>query len=42
MVRQNTLYENDYSNWVMLCSACEQEYEEYWHEMWEDYNQGRM
>ena len=40
--RQNTQYADDRSNWVFLCESCNVENEEYWAEMWSDYNAGRL
>ncbi len=35
--RQNTQYVDDQQNWRCLCSACREENDENWAEMWADY-----
>ena len=39
--RQNTQYENDESNWAVLCEEHHKDNDEYWADMWAEYNQGR-
>lgn len=40
--RQNTQYTNEESNWVLLCEECRELNDEYWDDMWKDYNSGRL
>lgn len=40
--RQNTQYEDDFSNWACLCEDCQAEADEYWAEMWRCYYNERL
>ena len=40
--RQNTMYEDDESNYVTCCAECFEEIEAYWQERWDEYNSGRL
>ena len=40
--RQNTAYVDDQCNWVHLCDDCAKVNDEYWSEMWDEYNRGRL
>jgi len=40
--RQNTTYENDELNWMVLCNRCQKEEDEYWRERWDDYYKNCM
>lgn len=40
--RQNTMYEEDASNYVTCCMECFEEVQAYWDERWEEYNSGRL
>ena len=35
--RQRTAYADDEKNWRTLCPKCQEENDEYWNEMWDDY-----
>lgn len=34
--RQHTAYENDESNFAVLCKSCQELQDEYWEERWSD------
>lgn len=38
--RQDTMYENEYQNWVTLCPDCRKENDEHWKERWREYHSG--
>ena len=40
--RQNTAYEKEEMNWVVLCDECHEENEAYWQERWDDYYGGLL
>ena len=40
--RQNTMYEDDESNYVTCCAECFEEIEAYWQERWDEYYSGRL
>jgi hypothetical protein len=42
IVRQNTAYVEDSSNWFYGCKGCAEENEAYWKSMWDDYYGGRL
>jgi coenzyme F420-reducing hydrogenase beta subunit len=35
--RQNTMYEDEESNFATLCVECQDEADEHWQDMWNDY-----
>lgn len=37
---QNTRYENDCDNYVVLCEECKADNDTYWEQMWKDYYRG--
>ena len=39
---QNTQYENEDSNWCVLCAACQAQADEYWAERWAEYYAGLL
>ena len=39
--RQNTAYLDDELNWIYVCDRCNEDIEEYWKDMWEDYYRSR-
>lgn len=39
---QNTMYENNLSNYNFLCRECHEEVDAMWQEMWDEYNSGRL
>lgn len=40
--RQRTSYVDEESNWATLCPDCQEEADEYWKGMWEDYYSSRL
>jgi hypothetical protein len=40
--RQRTSYHDDESNWANLCPSCQEEADEHWEEMWEEYYSSRL
>lgn len=40
--RQNTAYDDDSRNHVVMCDTCMKYNEEHWDEMWRDYNNSRL
>ena len=40
--RMNTMYENEESNYCNVCEVCFEEIEDYWKELWDEYNSGRL
>ena len=40
--RQRTSYADDESNWAILCPSCQEECDEHWEELWQDYYASRM
>jgi len=39
---QNTMYLNDEDNIVHMCDQCAAKNDDYWQEMWDEYNRGRI
>lgn len=40
--RQNTAYITEKDNYITCCKQCFDMAEDYWAEMWADYNSGRL
>ncbi len=40
--RQNSSYNNDGLNWLVICERCRPMNDEFWKEQWDDYYRGRM
>jgi hypothetical protein len=38
--RQNTAYNDDERNWVVMCDECKKHNDEHWDDMWRELNQG--
>lgn len=38
----NTMYINEESNYCKVCANCFEEIEEYWQDLWDDYNSSRL
>lgn len=40
--RQNTAYNDEKMNWAIHCDECQELADEYWQELWDEYNSSRM